>query len=227
MSMALSKWKQYLPKIIWGIIGLACAIFLIRVAVWENNYYHEKEGSERAVSSISTPDIEVDETDVTEDDLSNYKVAADRPRFLIIEQLNVKARVLEIGINNKGELATPTGIFDAGWYYASSKPGMGGTVLIDGHNGGPTKTGIFKHTPELKKDDIIKIERGDGAIFNYAVIDNISVPLQESDDYMTIAATSPEPGKESLTIITCTGEWSQAQRTYLSRQFTRAVLVQE
>ena len=79
----------------------------------------------------------------------------------------------------------------------------------------------------MKKDDIIKIERGDGVIFSYAVVDNISVPLQESDDYMAVAATSPEPGIESLTIITCTGEWSQTQRTYLSRQFTRAVLIQE
>ena len=34
-----------------------------------------------------------------------------------------------------------------------------------------------------------------------------------------------EKGKESVTLITCTGEWSDQQQTYLSRQFTRAVLV--
>jgi LPXTG-site transpeptidase (sortase) family protein len=87
--------------------------------------------------------------------------------------------------------------------------------------------GVFKNLPDLVAGDIIKIERGDGAIFNYKVVENKTVPLSESDAYMTAAARSPEPGKESVTLITCTGEWSQQQGTYLSRQFTRAILVDE
>ena len=34
-------------------------------------------------------------------------------------------------------------------------------------------------------------------------------------------------GKEGLSIITCTGDWSQVQQTYLSRQFLRATIVEE
>ena len=41
---------------------------------------------------------------------------------------------------------------------------------------------------------------------------------------MTTAFTSPVPGTEALTLISCVGEWSQVQQTYLSRQFVRAVL---
>ena len=31
-------------------------------------------------------------------------------------------------------------------------------------------------------------------------------------------------GKETVTVITCTGEWSQTRQTYLSRQYLRATL---
>ena len=30
--------------------------------------------------------------------------------------------------------------------------------------------------------------------------------------------------KETVTVITCTGEWSQTRQTYLSRQYLRATL---
>ena len=132
-----------------------------------------------------------------------------------------------MGINVSGELDTPRNIFDVGWYEGSGKPGQGGTLMIDGHNGGPHIHGVFKNLPDLVAGDIIKVERGDGAIFNYKVVENKTVPLEDSDAYMSAAARSPEPGTESVTLITCTGEWSQSQGTYLSRQFTRAILVDE
>jgi hypothetical protein len=43
---------------------------------------------------------------------------------------------------------------------------------------------------------------------------------------MSTMLKSPVPGKESLSLISCTGEWSQSQRTYLSRAMIRAVLVE-
>ena len=130
-----------------------------------------------------------------------------------------------MGVNASGELATPNNIFDVGWYEASGKPGFGGTMIIDGHNGGPRVLGVFKNLPDLVEGDIITVERGDGLVFNYRVVENEAVALADADAYMAVAARSPEPGVESMTLISCTGEWSQQQGTYLSRQFTRAVLV--
>ncbi len=131
-----------------------------------------------------------------------------------------------MSINSRGELSTPNNIFDVGWYDASGKPGQGGTMVIDGHNGGPNVHGVFKDLPVLKEGDIILVERGDGVKYNFKVVENKSVLLSESDAYMKTAMHSPVPGKESVTLITCTGEWSQVQRTYLSRQFTRAILAE-
>ena len=132
-----------------------------------------------------------------------------------------------MGVNSKGELNTPNNIFDVGWYEASYAPGEGGTMVLDGHNGGPRVHGVFKDLPSLAAGDIIQVERGDGVKYRYSVVENVTVPLVEADNYMSKAMRSPEPGKESVTLISCTGEWSQTQKTYLSRQFTRAVLITE
>lgn len=227
MSLKIKSWRSITKWCIWGILGITLLIFLIRVLVFEHNYYSEKEGSERAVA-IETENIqeELIEVKPATKEIEEYTVALDYPRYLSIPKLNVeKARVLPMGVNSRGELATPNNIFDVGWYEASGKPGQGGTMIIDGHNGGPHVFGVFKNLPDLMAGDIIEVERGDGIVFHYSVVENNAVSLSDSDGYMKIAAKSPIAKKESITLISCTGEWSQQQKTYLSRQFTRAILV--
>lgn len=230
MSLKIKGWRKIIKWAIWSVVILLFLIFIIRVISFENHYYTSKEGSERAVAQITdvTAEEELIEEQPAEAEVREYTVAPDRPRYLTIGKLGInKARILAMGVNAKGELDTPRNIFDVGWYEASGKPGLGGTAIIDGHNGGPHVHGVFKDLPNLATGDIIEIERGDGVVFKYKVVENNAVLLSESDAYMATAAKSPEVGKESVTLITCTGEWSQQQGTYLSRQFTRAVLVED
>lgn len=226
MKIEKPSTKQIVKWSIWSVVTILFLIFLVKVLVYENNYYAEKEGSERAV--VEEPEAEdLVEEAPTEAEVQEYTVAPDRPRYLTIERLGVKnARILPMGVNNKGELDTPQNIFDVGWYESSGKPGQGGTMVIDGHNGGPHVYGVFKRLPDLVNGDIIQVERGDGVIFKYKVVENKSVPLSESDRYMATASRSPEVGKEAVTLISCTGEWSAQRGTYLSRQFTRAILAE-
>ena len=219
----IAKW------VIWSVVIILFLVFFIRVVTFEDNYYSSKEGTERAVTEESSTDTnaDLDETEPTDAEVAEYTVAADRPRYLTIEKLGIKkSRVLAMGVNKSGELDTPRNIFDVGWYESSGKPGQGGTMVIDGHNGGPHVYGVFKNLPNLATGDIIQIERGDGVIFKYKVVENTSVDLNDSDAYMSTAMRSPETGIESVTLISCTGEWSQLQGTYLSRQFTRAVIME-
>ena len=225
MSLKIRGWRNIIKWAIWSILGILFLVFLIKVAVFENNYYNEKEGSERAEAVIVDTESNLIEEKPTDAEVREYIVAPDRPRYLSIERLGVvNARVLPMTVNTAGELDTPNNIFDVGWYEASGKPGQGGTLIIDGHNGGPHVHGVFKDLPSLAAGDIIKIERGDGEIFNYRVVENVAIDLNDSDSYMSTAAQSPEQGVESVTLISCTGDWSQQQKTYLARQFTRAVL---
>ena len=228
MSLRIKGWRKIIKWAIWLTLAVLFLVFLIRVVTFENSYYNEKEGSERAVVEeevAAEPEEELVEVEPTEEEVREYIVAPDRPRYLTIEKLGInKARILPMGVNSKGELATPNNIFDVGWYEASGKPGQGGTMIIDGHNGGPHVLGVFKNLPDLVEGDVIEIERGDGIVYKYSVVEGKAVPLSESDAYMSTAAKSPEKGKESVTLISCTGEWSQQRRTYLSRQFVRAVI---
>ena len=231
MSLKLGvNWKRIVKWALLGILLTLIVVFFLRVLIWEDNYYREMEGSERDVvakeEKQSEPE-ELIEVPPTEEEVYEYIVSEDRPRYLTVEKLGIyNARILPMGINNDGALATPNNIFDVGWYESSGRPGWGGTMVIDGHNGGPNVYGVFKSLPVLEAGDIIKVERGDGAIFNYSVVENVEVALDEADMYMATAMRSPETGRESVTLISCTGEWSQEKYTYLSRQFVRAVLVQ-
>ena len=225
MNLKIS-WKTIAKWAAWAVVVILFLVFLIRVAVFENDYYNSKQGSERDIPEMISAGDELDEEKPAESEVKEYTVAPDRPRYLTVKKLGiVNARVLAMGVNAEGELDTPRNIFDVGWYEGSGKPGQGGTLVIDGHNGGPHIHGVFKDLPSLVAGDIIEIERGDGLVFEYKVVENVAVLLSESNDYMATAMKSPENGKESITLISCTGEWSQAQQTYLSRQFTRAVLV--
>ena len=225
MTMRINNGRAIAKWLIIGVFGVLFLVFFLRVLIFENNYYGEKEGSERAVAIEM--DEELVEVEPTEQEVAEYVVAPDRPRYLTIDRLGIKnARVLPMGVNDNGELSTPNNIFDVGWYTKSSKPGKGGTILIDGHNGGPHVQGVFKDLPSLASGDVIIIERGDGQVFRYAVVENNAISLSDSNDYMVTAMKSPMTGKESVTLISCAGEWSQAQRTYLSRQFVRAILVE-
>ena len=231
MSLKIKGWRKITKWAIWGVLGVLFLVFFIKVATYEASYYSEKEGSERAVAEAVTEEQpeeeELIEEEPTEQEVREYVVAPDRPRYLSISKLGInKARILPMGVNASGELDTPRNIFDVGWYEASGKPGQGGTMVIDGHNGGPHVLGGFKNLPNLVSGDIIAVERGDGVIYNYEVVENQSILLSEADAYMATAAKSPQLGKESVTLISCTGEWSQQQRTYLSRQFVRAVLAE-
>ena len=226
MSLKISfDWKQILKWGLGTIFVILFLVFFVKVATFEDSYYREKEGSERA-EAVAVETESLDEEKPTKTQIEEYKVAADQPRYLSIPKLNIdRARIIAVGVKASGELGTPNNIFDVGWYNASGKPGQGGVMVIDGHNGGPHVYGVFKDLPSLAAGDIIEIERGDGETFKYKVVENRTVELSEANNYMKTAFKSPETGKESLGLISCTGEWSQKQGTYLSRQFTRAVLV--
>jgi LPXTG-site transpeptidase (sortase) family protein len=229
-NLHINTTKHKIPRIILGAVLFLLLGCIVKVAIWEHFYYNDKEGSVRAVAPTPEPDdddIVYDETEPTPEVIAEWKVAPDKPRYLSILKIGVKnAKILEIGVKKNNQLDVPSNIFDVGWYRNSAKPGSGGTLLIDGHNGGPTKDGVFKHLDSLAKSDLITVERGDGEIFTYEVYEFNIVPLSEADAYMSKMQTTPVPGKESLSLITCTGGWIAASRNYDHRVMLRATLVE-
>ncbi|MDR3298363.1 MAG: class F sortase [Candidatus Nomurabacteria bacterium] len=230
MSLKINNFVSKIPKILLWLCVIFVTGCIVKVFVWEQMYYASKDGTARATAApaeVEYEEQEVSEEDVTQEQVKQHVVAPDRPRYLTIEKLGVQnARIIEVGIAKDGKMGVPTGIFDVGWYNNSSKPGGNGTLLMDGHNGGPTRAGVFKKLDTLKSGDKIIVERGDGIKFTYEVVENKTMSVEEANSYMGTMQKTPVAGKESLSLITCTGEWTNVRRTYLSRAMVRAVLVE-
>lgn len=174
-------------------------------------------------------DPSVDETRVSLADIMNYKVPASHPRYISIPALNVeKARVKPLGLTKQKTLDTPRNIADAGWYDKSALPGQGfGAVLIDGHNGGISRDGIFAKLDRLKKGDEIIIERGDGKKIRYNVMENKTETLKEANTSgMKRLMTPYDRSKEGLGLITCAGNWVPRDKVFDKRIMIRAVAQQ-
>lgn len=238
-EMKLPAWRKLYFKpvnIVITVIVLLFAIFFIRIAVWEHGYIKRMTGSERQEPINNSANIEgddeVDRTEPTEKEIAEYIVAADRPRYFSVPRLGINnARIIEVGLKSSGEMATPRSIYDLGWYNQSVLPGEKGVSILDGH-GGAIGVGILGNLsgrdyqdPSIKVGDLIRVEMGDGRVFDYHVADvAVKANGDEANAYMTTAFQSPKRGSASLTIITCTGTYWLSSKTYSHRLFVRAVL---
>lgn len=149
------------------------------------------------------------------DSIENYKVAADMPRFLEISSLGVKSRVVRMGVTPDGAVQAPSNIYDSGWYDGSAKPGQPGAAFIDGHVSGYTQPGVFKQIKNLKQNDTMKVEMGDGTQYSYKVVKVESYPADSVD--MTKVLAPVTVGKQGLNIMTCGGSFDNSTHQYKER----------
>lgn len=230
MELPAIRKKYFSPFAIVGVLVLALLIaFFGRIALWEHSYYQEKEGSEReapsSVVSNTGEGEDYDESEPSEQEVAEYIVAPDKPRYFSIPSLGIhNSRVFEIGVNANGEMGTPYNIHDVGWYVNAAAIGSNGTAIINAH-GGDMGYGIFRSLPNIQPGAEIIIEMGDGKIYKYKVVDKTTKKIgDDADQYMSTAFTSPTSGVGSVTLITCTGDWWLNSQTYSDRLFVRATL---
>ena len=171
-------------------------------------------------------DPSVDETPVTMADINGYTVPATHPRYISIPVLGIdKARVQSVGLTQNNTLDTPKNISDTAWYSKSATPGQGyGAVVIDGHNGGVSRDGIFAKLADLKDGDEIIVERGDGEKITYVVKENKTESLKDANTTgMQRLMTPYDSSSEGLGLITCAGKWVPRDKVFDKRILVRAV----
>lgn len=219
-----------------GLIATVLVVFFARVAIWENNYLAAMEGSPRDVVTKSdqleinegnNSSEEVDNTEPTDQQIIEYIVAPDKPRYFTIPYLGIyNRRIVELGLKGEGEMATPYNAYDVGWYTGSGSvlPGQRGVTVMNAH-GGDLGYGIFRTLPKLPIGETIKIEMGDGRVFTYRVVESVKKMIgDEANNYMSTAFTPLDSTGNTLTLITCTGDWLQTSWTYNQRLFVRAIM---
>jgi len=208
------------------LFSLVLVIALAACAWYAYRWYTTGEEPPLPILPVSALAPKVDESAITPKQLDDYRVPATHPRYISIPSIGVtKSRVLSVGENEFGNLETPYNLNDTAWYNKSATPGTGyGAVMIDGHNGGYSKDGIFAKLSTIQTGALITIERGDGKTFSYKVVSNQTMSLDEANKTgMQTMTQSADPNKEGLSLITCAGNYVPKLGQFDKRVMVRAV----
>lgn len=229
MAHGLSiKHKRQLHIFAW-VFWILVIGTLIAAAWFAYRYFDTGELPSFVTAKALQADPNVDETVVTKKQVNEHTVPKDQPRYISIPALRIdKTRVFAVGTTKNNQLEAPKNIADAAWYRKSALPGASyGAVLINAHNGGATRDGVFAKLGTLGVNAQIMVERGDGKVFTYKVVENKSMPLEEVNKTgMKMMMQSADETKEGLNLITCDGKWVPKYQQFDRRIMLRAVRVQ-
>jgi hypothetical protein len=159
--------------------------------------------------------------------------ASDR---LVIKRFNIDAPLTYRKVPANGVMPNPDGPDDVAYYDFSGfenlggAPGLGGNAVFAGHvdsgskpckNGSvpPPCTAVLWDLNDIRVGDEIEVHV-DGKVFTYKVTSNQPVSASANDGTWDRIVTST--AKESLTIITCGGDFNRATREYTNRQVVTA-----
>ena len=155
---------------------------------------------------------------------------------LVIKRFNIEAPLTYRKVPPTGVMPNPEGPDDVAYYDFSNfdnlggGPGLGGNAVFAGHvdsgskackNGtvAPPCTAVLWDLNDVRVGDEIEVHI-DGKVFTYKVTSNQPVPASANDGTWDRIVTST--AKESLTIITCGGDFNRATREYTNRQVVTA-----
>lgn len=177
---------------------------------------------------LASANTGVSKVDITAAQVGKYNVAASNPRYIRIPSLDVgNARVFAVNLDATNQLAATSNINDVAWYKKSATPGSGGVVLVAGYNGGTSQDGVFSRLKTLQTDSQVVIERGDGKIFTYKVVENQSMSIEEINTTgIKKMGQSVDADTEGLNLITTDGTWIPRLGTFDRRILLRATLIE-
>jgi LPXTG-site transpeptidase (sortase) family protein len=118
-------------------------------------------------------------------------------------------------------MENPDGPEVVAWYNFTAKPGLGaGNAVFSGHvdyhNYGRA---VFWDVGKLVEGDLVEVELDDGTVVQFSVTALHSYDVAEIPMDEVLASTSTE----SVTLITCTGQFTQG--AYTHRLVVRAIRV--
>ncbi len=226
-----SSWKAH------SVYGMAVFLFIIGMGVAVSGFVSTTKaneqieaigevldsGDEQAISRLgnSLPS----EEPVADNDISQYTVAPDQPRYIRIPSIGIgTTRVLDTGLTDENAVDTPKSIYDTSWYNGSAKiTDEKGAMFVVGHYVGPNEAGIFYNLEDLKNGNIIEIEQGDGTPSFFRVVEVTDYSLDNVD--MVKSLTSADPDKLGLNLMTCGGGWDVGIQKYDRRTLVRTVKI--
>jgi len=141
---------------------------------------------------------------------------------LSIPSIGVDAKVGEVGLTSKGNMAAPKNFSDVGWYKYGTVPGDTGSAVLAGHvNNGLALPAVFAKLDELKVGDDIYLTNAEGLEMHFRVVGENTYPFDSAPPEVFT-----EGDGKYLKLITCTGTWMKDRRTHDQRLVIKAELVE-
>lgn len=209
------------------LVGLVVAIGYVMICwVFDDDFSPS--------SSNNTNTIVVKETVVdfsipspSEEEVNEWTVESYLPRYMSVPSLNItNARVESLGLKgDTNQIDDPYNVWNAAWYNESAQPGADGVGIYSCHTFF-APGGLCDGFGELPLGTEITIERGDGAVFTYQIVENITMTKAEADDYMATLFELPniDNARQGISLITCAGEYDVNSGIASHRTMVRTIL---
>jgi hypothetical protein len=148
-------------------------------------------------------------------------MAASRPVRVLIPAIGVDSDLMDLGLQDDGTLEVPPEGFPAGWFTGAPTPGERGPAVIAGHVDWGGSPGVFAGLRDVLVGDEITVEREDGSIAVFRVVEVGQYPK----DAFPTAAVYGDLDHAGLRVITCGGDFDSAAHSYLDNTVVFADLV--
>lgn len=172
MALKINRNLQKVMKVTGWVLLIVIIASMLKILIWERNYYGVKSGQTRSETMPVLTDIDkptaIEETEITEEDIAEFKTISNIPKIIEIPRLGLKTRV-QTSAPGGTTLPLPRNIHDTMWFSASSRPGQDGITIISGIHSSPSKDGAFKNLDSLEKGDKITLTDGEDKQYEYEV----------------------------------------------------------
>ena len=154
------------------------------------------------------------------DRITGLVLPESHPVAVSVPKLGVRSRLIDLGLEDNGEMEVPEDPADAGWFSGGPTPGALGPAVIAGHvtwNGAP---GVFYRLGTMRRGDRVTVTREDGqtAVFTVSRVERFPKSRFPS------GAVYGRIDHAGLRLITCGGTYDAARRTYLDNVIVFAKL---
>ena len=145
------------------------------------------------------------------------------PVALRIPSIKLTTRgLVDLRLDDKGELEAPKDFQQAGWYAAGPTPGEFGPSVIAAHVDSHLGPAVFYRLGALKKGAKVVVERKDGSTATF-VVDRVK--RYPKTQFPTSEVYADTGGRAELRLITCGGDIDQHSGHYLDNVVAYAHLV--
>lgn len=145
---------------------------------------------------------------------------ASDPVRVMIPSLKVNSALERLGLDKNRAMETPEDPDKAGWYHPGPAPGANGPSIIAGHvtwDGAPT---VFFDLARIDPGDKVEVARKDGRTAEFTV-DRVATYAKDKFPTVEVYRNLDHAG---LRLITCGGDFSEADRRYADNVVVYATL---